>query len=111
MLSSHISLGQLAIHSRLDRTLPCKLFESLALKLPYITGRNRGVREILVDKVNCIEINPGDSDDLSDKIVYLKNNPEMCSKIGDAGYDLYRNRLTSKILAQEVIDACFKLKQ
>ncbi len=104
MMSSHISLGQVADHPRLDRTLPCKLFESLALKLPYLTGRNKGALEVLTENVTCFCINPGDAQDLARKILELKDDPDALKKIGEAGYDLYREKLTSKKLAQEVIN-------
>ncbi|MBU4353413.1 glycosyltransferase family 4 protein [Candidatus Parcubacteria bacterium] len=108
MLSCHISLGQLADHPRLSRTLPCKLFESLALGLPYLTGRNAGVLELLKEDENCIAVEPGNSDDLAQKILFLKNNPDMLAKIAEQGYKLYKEKLTSKQLAKEVIDNCFK---
>lgn len=103
MMSSHISLGQLANHPRLERTLPCKLFESLAMKLPYVTGRNKAALELLTDGVTCITIHPGDASDLAEKILYLKNNREILEKIGRAGFSLYQQELTASKLAKEVI--------
>ena len=107
MQECHISLGQLACHPRLERTLPCKLFESLALGLPYLTGRNKAVFEILEENKNCIVVNQGDSDDLARKILELKDNKEILDRIGKAGYDLYKQKLTSKKLAEKVIEDCF----
>ncbi len=103
MLSCHISLGQMADHPRLARTLPCKLFETLALKLPYLTGRNKAVFELLTEDKNCLAVNPGDSDDLAKKILYLMENKSTLHSIAQAGYDLHKQRLTSKILANEVL--------
>lgn len=108
MLSCHISLGQLADHPRLSRTLPCKLFESLALKLPYLTGRNTGVLELLKEDDNCIAVEPGNSNELAEKILFLKNNPNILEKIAEQGYKLYKKNLTSQQLAKEVVENCFK---
>ncbi len=108
MLSCHISLGQLADHPRLDRTLPCKLFESLALKLPYLTGRNAGVLELLKENETCFAVEPNNSDDLAKKILFLKDNPNILKKVSEQGYTLYKEKLTSKQLAEEVVSACFK---
>jgi glycosyltransferase involved in cell wall biosynthesis len=107
MLTAHVSLGQLADHSRLDRTLPCKLFESLALKLPYLTGRNEAVFELFTENENCFAVNPGDADDLAQKIFYLKKNHELVTRVGDAGYALYQERMMSKKLADDVMRAIF----
>lgn len=104
MLSCHISLGQVANHSRLDRTLPCKLFESLALKLPYLTGRNIGALELLKENETCFAIEPGNPKDLADKILNLKNNPELLEKIAEQGYKLYKEKLTSKQLAKDFLN-------
>lgn len=103
MLSSHISLGQLADHPRLKRTLPCKLFESLALKLPYLTARNQAVLEILTDTENCYMVTPGNAEELAEKIVYLRDNPSTLKQIGEKGYSVYQQLLTSKGLVGDII--------
>lgn len=108
MMSSHISLGQLANHPRLLRTLPCKLFESLALRLPYLTGRNKAALELLAENQTCICSNPGDAKDLAEKVLYLKNNPSVREKIAEAGYHLYKEKLTAKKLSEKVVNACFQ---
>ncbi|MDO8579724.1 MAG: glycosyltransferase [bacterium] len=108
MLSCHISLGQLANHPRLERTLPCKLFESLALGLPYLTGRNKAVFEILEENKTCIVVDQNDPDDLARKILELKDDRGTLDRIGKAGYDLYKQKLTSKKLAEDFIDDCLK---
>lgn len=107
MLSCHISLGQLADHPRLLRTLPAKLYESLALGLPYLTGRNAGVFEILKENETCIAVEPNNPDDLAKKILYLKENPEILNKIAENGYKLHKEKLTSKKLAQDFISDYF----
>ncbi len=104
MLSCHISLGQLADHPRLLRTLPCKLFESLALGLPYLSGRNVGALELLKEGETCLAVEPGNPDDLADKILSLKNNPELLKKIATQGHRLYKEKLTSKQLAKDFLN-------
>lgn len=108
MLSCHISLGQLANHPRLLRTLPSKLFESLALGLPYLTGRNIGMLELLREDENCLTVISDDPDDLAKKILYLKEHPEILERIAQAGYNLYKKELTSKILSREIVSALFE---
>lgn len=107
MLSCHISLGQLADHPRLLRTLPCKLFESLALGLPYLTGRNKAALELLEENKTCIAVRPGDAGDLAEKILYLKENPEVMKKVAEGGYRLHKEKLASSRLAEGFIHNCF----
>lgn len=110
MLGAHISLGQLANHPRLSRTLPAKLYESLALGLPYLTGRNAGILELLKEDETCIATEPGNPDDLAKKILYLRDNPRILQKVAENGYQLYKERLTSKKLADDFMLSCFKNK-
>ncbi len=110
MLSCHVSLGQLADHPRLSRTLPAKLFESLSLGLPYLTGRNAGVLELLEENETCFAVDPGNPNDLANKILYLRDNPEILQKVAENGYKLYKEKLTSKKLAEDFILSCFKNK-
>lgn len=107
MLSCHISLGQLADHPRLLRTLPAKLFESLALGLPYLTGRNAGALELLRENETCIAVEPDNPDDLAEKILYLRNHPEMLEMVAERGHNLYKEKLTSKKLAGDMVARCF----
>lgn len=109
MLSCHISLGQFGTNSRLDRTIPHKAFETLALGLPYITGRAGGISELLTDRENCLMVNIGNSKDLADKIMELKNNPDLAKKISETGLTLYKEKLTPKILADQIIDLIFRI--
>jgi|SRR3989344_270718 len=107
MLPCHVSLGQLAQHPRLSRTLPFKLYESLALGLPYLTGKNPAILELLKDGTTCVTVEPGSPAELANKILFLKNNPAILKKIGEMGYKLYKEKLTSKKLAQGFIESCF----
>jgi len=45
MLKAYVSIGQVENNERLERTVPYKAFESLALKLPYINGNAPGIKE------------------------------------------------------------------
>jgi len=103
MLSCHVSLGQVADHQRLARTLPFKLYESLALGLPYLTGRSAGVLELLKDGETCITVDPGNPSKLAGKILFLKNNPEVLTQIGEQGYAFYHTNLASQKVTQELI--------
>ncbi len=103
MLECHVSLGQFENHDRLNRTIPHKAFESLAMSLPYITGRAEGVQELLTDGKDCLMVNLADADDLAAKILILKNNLELRRSIAENGRRLYENNLTDRVLGGEII--------
>lgn len=94
----HLSLGQIACHPRLERSVPHKVFESLALKLPYLTGRSTALLEILKENETCFCSVPGDEKDLAQKIITLKNNNRFLEQVAKNGFGLYRSKLTAKEL-------------
>lgn len=103
MLECHLSLGQLANHPRVQTTIPHKAFESLALKLPYLTGDNRGIREILVPNQTCFVVSPGDYRALARQIVDLENQPSELARVGENAYQLYCERFTPRLLTKQVM--------
>jgi|SRR3989344_621686 len=103
MLECHLSLGQLSIHDRLQRTVPHKAFETLAVGLPYLTARNPGIMELLKENETCFFCNPADSNDLAKKIIWARENQETIKKIAENGNLLHRRELRPAILAKKVL--------
>lgn len=104
MLECHLSLGQLADHPRVHTTIPHKAFESMTMKLPYLTGDNNGVREILTDTVTCFTVPPGDHHALARKIIELRDRPRELERVSENAYRLYKREYTPEILAQKIIE-------
>ena len=104
MQECHLSLGQLSNHPRLNRTIPHKAFESAAMKIPYLTARNKAVLELFKDNETCFGCNPADAQDLADKILWIKNNYETAQKVAENAYQLYLHKLIPKILAKNMLD-------
>ena len=104
MLECHISLGQLARHPRVHRTIPHKAFESMAMKLPYLSGDNAGVKEILKDGETCFTFPPGDYKALSEKILELRNNYQECEQVAERAYELYQSRFNHNILGRQMVE-------
>lgn len=103
MLECHISLGQLADHPRVHTTIPHKAFESMAMKLPYLTGENRGVLEVVRDNQTCFTVPPGNYRLLARKIADLRTHPEELERVAGNAYQLYLRDFTPKILAQKMM--------
>lgn len=109
MQKSDLSIGQLSDHPRLKRTIPHKLYESLAMCLPYLTASNDGVSELLTAGETCIICRPADAQSVAEKIVWAKNNPQELEKIAQNGYQLYQDKLRSNLLAKNLLDKIEKL--
>jgi len=104
MQKSHLCLGQLASHSRLERTVPHKAYESLAMRLPYLTASNRGILELLKRGENCITCEPANPESLAGKILWSQNNPDELDRIAENGFQFYCKNLRSEILAKKLLD-------
>ena len=102
MAECHVSLGQFEAHERLERTIPHKAFESLALGLPYVTARAAGISELRPDGADCRMVAPADAHDLAAKILALKDDHASRERIARAGHALHESKLTAKKLAEEI---------
>ncbi len=103
MQECHLSLGHLSNHERLERTIPYKAFESLAMKLPYVTARNPAVMELLKEDETCFFIAPASAKDLAQKIRSLKEDSMLRERVAEQGFSYYKERLRSEILAKDLL--------
>jgi len=73
------------------------------MRKPIITADTPAMREILVDRVHCLFCKIANSRDLAEKILLLKNHPELSEKIAHQGYELYKEKLTPSALGRDLI--------
>lgn len=99
MQRCHLSLGQLSDHLRSQRTIPHKCYESLAMKLPYLTASNQGVLELLKDGETCIVCESINAESLAQKILWARSHLQELEQIAENGYRLFKKNLTAKSLA------------
>lgn len=109
MQKCHLSLGQLSNHPRLGRTIPHKLYESLVMRLPYLTASNAGALELLGEGKTCITCKPADARSVAEKILWAKGNFQELEKVAQNGYKLYQNKLRSHILARNLLEKIIEL--
>jgi glycosyltransferase involved in cell wall biosynthesis len=103
MLSSHVSLGQFAKHERAERTIPNKTYESLAMKLPFITNDSKSNLELLKDRVNAVIVKSGSAKDLADKIILLQKDKVLREKIAEGGYKLFKDKASAEALGKQLL--------
>lgn len=104
MLECHASLGQFGTNERLDRTIPHKAFESMALGLPYVTARAAGVREVMTDGKDCLMVHPASPEDIAKKMLLLKNDPVLAKELADNALKLYQTRFAPEKIVQPIIE-------
>jgi len=64
---------------------PNTLLEAMALAKPVVCSRIGGLPEIVDDGVTGLLFEPGNADDLTEKIRYLWDRPQLCRQMGQAG--------------------------
>jgi glycosyltransferase involved in cell wall biosynthesis len=102
ILRGHIFLGQFSDHPRTARTIQFKTVEACALGLPYITADLPSNRELLTPGRDCLFVHPRNGEELAEKILTLKRDPQLRELLGRAAHELYRRELDPKILAERI---------
>lgn len=98
-----ISLGQLANHSRLKRTIPHKAFEAAYLASPYLSARNEGVLELFTEGKDIECFTPGDPSDLANKIMNLINDSDKLDSMSIEIHSTYNNLMSQSKLTTQLL--------
>jgi glycosyltransferase involved in cell wall biosynthesis len=96
-----LSVFDLFLLPSLWEGFPTSILEAMAMKKPVIASAVGGIPEIIVPDKTGILIPPQNPDALADAILFLLNNPDIASKMGEAGYERVRRCFTlESVVAQ-----------
>ncbi len=70
------------------------IIEAMAAKLPVITGANAGVKETVINNKTGFLHEPFDVERQAELILYLYNNPQLRSEIGNAGRERVKKKFS-----------------
>ncbi len=101
---SDISLGIFGDTEKALRVIPNKAYDALASGTALISGESPAMRELFKDKENVLFCCLADASDLADKIMELKNDQGLRKKIASNGHQLFLNKLTPKIICQDLLN-------
>jgi glycosyltransferase involved in cell wall biosynthesis len=79
---------------------PTVLLEAMFHGLPVVCSRIGGLPEIVDDGITGLLYEPGNVDELADRIRTLWQNPALCQKFGDAG----RRKVREDYAAERLLD-------
>lgn len=65
--------------------LPVVYMEALASRIPVVASRVAGVPELVQDGVTGFTVPPGDVETLADRMMRLMADPELATRMGEAG--------------------------
>lgn len=97
-----ICLGIFGNTPKTDIVIPNKIYEAIACAKPVITADTPAIRELFKDGEDVLLCKKADPEDLARKILVLKNSPELTQRIGQGGYELFKEHLTEKYLGAQL---------
>jgi glycosyltransferase involved in cell wall biosynthesis len=68
--------------------------EAMMHKLPIVSNRIGALPDFVTDDKNGFLVEPGNSDQLAEVLIRMLNDPEMCKRFGEAGYELVEDHYT-----------------
>ena len=82
-----LSMLDLFLFPSLWEGFPTAVLEAMALKKPVIASQVGGIPEIVEPDRTGLLIPPQEPRALADAVIFLLNNPEIATKMGQAGYE------------------------
>ncbi len=83
---------------------PLVVLEAMASARPVIGSRVGGIPELILEDQTGLLFNPGDTNELSEKIVQLLLNPERAQKMGALGRERVEKQFSSQEHIKKILD-------
>ncbi len=104
MAKAHICLGIFGDSKKANMVIPNKVYEAMACGKAVITRRSQGTAELFIDRENILLVEANNENDLTKKIIELKDNIELRDAISHNALNLYKENLNSRTLVQNLLN-------
>lgn len=98
-----VSLIPLHNTPMLATSSPNKLFESMAANVPVIQTTDGWIKAMLEETKSGFTVSPNDENELTEKLIYLDENPDIVEIMGENGYKFALDNFDKDILANKMI--------
>lgn len=78
------------------------VLEAMAFGLPVITTPVGALQEMIKEGENCFFVEPGDVKGISEKILFMLNNPYLCKEMGNLNRQLVKDKYNSDIFLRKL---------
>ncbi|MGB9794638.1 glycosyltransferase family 4 protein [Caldisericum exile] len=82
--------------------LPVSVMEAMAMEKPVVAYNIRGVRDLVEDGVNGFLVPFGDIKELSNKIIYLMEHPDIAKEMGKRGREKIEKEFSLNVVLQDM---------
>jgi glycosyltransferase involved in cell wall biosynthesis len=98
-----ICLGIFGTTEKAKRVVPSKVFVSLAMAKPIITGDSLAVREFLRHRDNALLCKMGDAHAIKQGILTLKNDERLMLFLANNGYEYFKNNFSPQKIGERLL--------
>ncbi|MBE0665017.1 MAG: glycosyltransferase family 4 protein [Candidatus Aminicenantes bacterium] len=77
--------------------------EAMSCGIPVIASRIGALQEVVDDNRSGLLFNPGDADDLAEKMAWLWRQPDECQKMGAAGRQKVKREFSPDVYSRELL--------
>ncbi|MHB1086405.1 MAG: glycosyltransferase [Minisyncoccota bacterium] len=109
MQDASVSLGQFEDNVRLQRTIPHKMFESISMGIPYITGRAPAAEELLEDGISALLVPLSDSAAIADAILRTKNDPSLGAHLASHARRIFEGNASQSVVSRLLAEIASRL--
>lgn len=87
----------------LDTSSPNKFFESLAAGVPVIQNTQGWMKDFLFEHQVGFTLDPNDPEQLADRLIWMKDNPQQVSEMGIKGQEVAKTFFDKDYLASKML--------
>lgn len=102
---SHIVLGQLAKHPRLERTIPHRAIEAACSGALFVTARNSAICEQFTENQDSLMFDPGSKTELVDLVMRVFQSYDDYQPIKNQIKVTYENKLSPRAVSRIFLDS------
>jgi glycosyltransferase involved in cell wall biosynthesis len=104
MESADVSLGIFGGTVKSNMVIPHKVYDALALGRPVLTGDTEAANEFFTNTENILLCKEADAEDLAQKVLSLRNDTILRTRIAKRGRELLLERFTPKQIVRSLIE-------
>jgi glycosyltransferase involved in cell wall biosynthesis len=100
--AADVTLGTFSGSERSKVYVTNKAYDSYGVGKPHLTVKNPALAELFTDNEDIFYIYEPKAEALAQRIIEIKNNPELCTKVADNALKLYKKSLSNDYITQRL---------
>ena len=100
--ASDVTLGTFSGSERSKVYITNKAYDSFGVGKPHLTVKNNALSELFTDNKDIFYIHEPKAEALAERILEIKNNPELCEKVAINSYKIYEEQLSNEKITERL---------